>query len=273
MTAPYLLAVVAGDSNAGNGKFFDASLDVRDSNVFQIKHDLTTVQIATEPLDNAGIPARCVGSTLALCRLLSQRGKIPTGYKILIVPCAWAGTAFANYWATTGNRYALDGGGGIGNGLYAMVNAALALDSRNRIWFFDWNHGENDNTTQDVYQNNMIATWGEIRSRVSTALRAPILVAGEPPNRSNPLLGHTPNPGVDAALRNVATYLDSSIYINSDDLTAIDNTSGYVHFPAASHRGGTNNAPGNRDEVVTNPLSERKYAALLQLGWRIRASW
>lgn len=326
-----LIVVLAGDSNAGNGKYYDPSFDTTDMRVSVYNHDSSVKTPAKEPLDNYGMAPNCVGSTLALCRLLSQRGKIPTGFdNILIVPCGCAGTSLAAGganpdWCTTGNRYCLDGGGALGRGLYSMVNGALALNSRNRVWFFDWNQGENDGGTHELYQNNMIATWGEIRSTIATAAYAPILVPGEPPNRCN--IFNVCNTGTVGAQHNVASYLPGSIYIDTSDLNAPDYSNGFVHLPAVSHRGGINNAPqpdaydptrtytaatstssnivtcsnnfvyrsvadgniGNNpitDDgthwqnttahvlgTVANPLSERKYNAILQLGWRIRATW
>lgn len=251
MAAPYLIVGIAGDSNAMTGKYHDPTIDITNSKVFQRKRD-GTVLVANESLDNSGAggtlgppDTTTIGSTLALCRLLATRGKIPSGYSVLIVPGAMGGTAFLNYWATT-PAY-VDGVTGGRRALQPFIdalNAALAIDSRNRLWFFDWNHGENDLIAQQSYQDNMVATWGEIRSTVSTANRAPLLITGEPPNRGDPLLGNTPNAGVDAALRNCTSYLENCAYINTDDLTAYDASNAQIHHTAVSHRGGgANNAP------------------------------
>ena len=297
MAAPYVIVVLAGDSNCGSGDFADAAYDVTNNHVFQLKRDLKTVQVAPAFLDNQGMGATQVGSTVALCNLLDLRGHRPPGYDILICPMGLAGTAFLNYWATTGTRYALDGGKGISPGLYGMVNAALALDSRNRIWFFDWNHGYNETGpagTQYAYTANMIATWGEIRSTVATAARAPLLVTGGPPDFYN--IVHLAPLGVIAAQIDSPNYLDSCAYVDPTDrvsmvgayppTAAIVAASGgptilhsyhpnnnYIHFCAAAHRGGIDNSPSNVGENVLYPLSERKYTALLKLGWRMRASW
>lgn len=271
-----MVVPVCGDSNALQGKY-GTGVDVAGSGIFQYKHDGTIVA-ANEAIDNTGINLTdvevdgsnriAVGSTVALCRLLRDRGHVPAGYSILIVPAAWAGTAFLNYWATTGSRFALDGGGGLTNGFYTQVNGAMASHAQNRLWFFDWNHGANDGgQTQAQYQNNMIATWGEIRSTISGASNTAIIAPGIPHNRVDPALGAQTNlDGVIAAQRNIGSILSNAAYVDCEDITAIDSSNSHIHYPAAAHRGGTNNAPGNVGEVVTNPISERKYAALLRLG-------
>jgi hypothetical protein len=276
MAGPYMVVVLAGDSNSCHGKYADeAGIDQAGSGIFQFKHNETIVA-ANEPLDTSGTSLNydgtghgAVGSTVALCRLLRDRGKVPAGYSILIVPTAWEGTAFLNFWATTGFRYALDGGyGGVTNGFYNMVNKAMATHASNRLWFFDWNHGANDGgQTQAQYQNNMIATWGEIRSTIPGATNVPIIAPGIPPNHVNPAYGASTNfVGVIAAQRNIANILSRAVYVNCEDITMIDSSDNYIHYPAAAHRGGTNNAPGNVGEVVTtNNIAERKYTALLGL--------
>lgn len=282
MAGPYMVVILAGDSNGHYGKYADESgIDLAGDGIFQFKRDGTTA-VANEFIDNAGASSNVdstghgtVGSTVALCRLLRDRGKVPSGYSILIVPQAWGGTPFAGYWATTGNRYALDGGGGHTPGFFEHVADALATHADNRVWFYDWNHGANDaGQTQAQYQNNMIATWGEIRSTVTNGgAWAPIIAPGVPPNRYNPDLGNSNLAGVLAAQRNIGNILSNAAYVDCEDLTTIDSSSSYIHYPAAAHRGGTNNAPGNTGEVVTNPISERKYTALLNLGWKMRATW
>lgn len=293
MTAPYLIVGCAGDSNAAVGKFgLNDGTDLAGSRIFTFRSTWTgagaftgtpTINAADEPLDHKGMGGGTlasgtglVGSTVALCRLLRDRSKLPTGYDILIVPAAHGGTAFANYWATT-PAY-VDGVTGGRRALTPFIDAltyAMALHASNRMWFFDWNHGANDGgQSQTQYANNMVAMWDEIRTTVSTASKSPILVSGIPPNRIDPALGNATNlGGVIAAQQNIASSIQDAIYVDPTGLTAIDSSNGYVHFPAVSHRGGTNNAPGNTGEVVTNSLAERKYTALLQLGWRARMTW
>ena len=294
MAAPYLIVGCAGDSNAAIGKFgLNEGTDLAGSRIFTFRSTWTgagaftgtpTINAADEPLDHKGMGSGTlasgtglVGSTVALCRLLRDRGKLPDGFDILIVPAAHAGTAFADYWATT-PAY-VDGVTGGRRALTPFIDAltyAMALHASNRMWFFDWNHGANDSSqTQQQYTDNMVATFAEIRSTIATASRTPLLVSGIPPNHVDPLLGGdtTHHTGVIAAQQAIAANVPDSIYVDVTGLTSIDNTNDYVHFAAVDHRGGTNNAPGNTSEVQTNPLSERKYNALLQIGWPARMTW
>ncbi len=252
-----LIVPIAGDSNSINGESLSATPDdVTNSSVLML--NIATVggtpatRLAKETDLEGGTYGQGSGSggvfaasTFALCKALLAAGLMPSGYdNVILVPTAWAGTAFLNYWATTGNRYALDGGGGRTHGFYDCVNAALGLSTGNRIWFFDWGHGMNDGgQTQTQYQNNMLATWGEIRSTLSGgAAYAPILVTGGPPDRIDPDLGAQTNlSGVFAAQAAVESYLPNSYYVDPTGLHSYCNNR-FVHFSAASHRGGVDNS-------------------------------
>lgn len=247
---PDLIVPIAGDSNAGHGSAWISSDDNTVSNILML--DNTTVGgtpstiLATETaLDgtgskgNASMGGNTVGSALALVKLLVARGYKPPGYtNVILVGGAAAGTAFLNEWATTGSRTAL-------NAFESYVDAALGLTSGNRIWFYNWDHGENDGgQTQAQYQNNMIATWGEIRARYGSngGLYAPILVSGCPPDRQDSDLGRQVNMGGPiAAQQNIANVLQNAIYIDPTGLNS-DFEQGFVHFSAASQRGGADNS-------------------------------
>src|SRR3972149_3303733 len=273
---PSLIIGLAGDSNGMWGKYrLTDGTDNAGSGINQYKQN-STVAVANEPLDNVdyvlddvGTDGQ-IGSTVALARLLRDGGYGPTGYDILLVPHFDAGSDFATHWAVDGTRLAL-------NDFLTRMSAAVALEAGNRVWFFDWNEGANDTgRTEAQWQGYMVAMWAEIRATVATALYAPVLVTGIPPNAVNPALGNnTGLGGVIAAQQNVESYLANSKYIDVADITDIDNTDLYKHFTAAAHRGGTNNAPGNTSETYTvaNSLAGRKSAAFQTLGYPRRMTW
>src|SRR5690242_7733891 len=118
-----LLGVLdVGDSNGHSGESYDAAVDVTNSRVWQFDRSTFTPIQASDPnlwsstFGHQGMSANQVGSTLSLCRKLVDRGMVPNGYDLCIIPVCWAGTSFATSWSTTGSRNALDGGGSIVHG-------------------------------------------------------------------------------------------------------------------------------------------------------------
>lgn len=273
---PSLIIGLAGDSNGMWGKYrLTDGTDDAGPGINQYRQN-GTVAAANEPLDNVNYTLDDVGtdgqigSTVALARQLRDNGNVTPGYDILIVPHCFAGSDFANYWSVGGTRLELDN-------FMDRLSAAVALEVGNRIWFFDWNEGANDTgRTEAQWQAFMEDMWAEIRSTVSTASTAPVLVTGIPPNAVNPALGNnTGLGGVQAAQQNVESYLSNSKYISVSDITDIDNTDLHKHFTAAAHRGGTNNAPGNTGETYTAAtcLAGRKRAALMPYLLTRRVAW
>src|SRR6185312_15111692 len=106
---PSLGIVQIGDSNMESGETLNSGVDdVTDSRIMMLKGDLTTA-VATETLlnaNNSGMASGRAGSTLAMVRAAYAGGKVPAGFdSVYIIPTAWAGTAFTNFWSTTGSRF------------------------------------------------------------------------------------------------------------------------------------------------------------------------
>lgn len=249
MIEPSLIIPILGDSNAGSGESWTSSDDVTHSQVLMLdRNSLNTTpatMLATETLlqngshGNAGMSSSVVGDSVALAKLLAQRGNIPQGFaNIILVGAAWAGTAFPGQWAITGARAALDGS----NGFYSMVEAALGLNSGNRIWFFDWVFGANC-FGDGSFESESQALFTEIRSSakgLAGAAAAPILVTGIPPDRVT-INGSTGSGSVTGPQQTCSSWLPNSYYVDPSGLHSyMDN--GFVHFNAASHRGGTDNS-------------------------------
>jgi len=253
-----LIVPIIGDSNTGCGEFHLSSDDTIDPAIWMIDRSTVKTTPAIIPctesiLDanngakgNIGMIANSVGSTLALCRLLSSRGKIPPGYdKIILAGYAWAGTAFVNQWAVTGSRLALDGDGTNGNpGFYAVTGAALALDPNNRIWFYDWS-GFGANASTDVnFQSEAAAMFAEMRSTLRSGSSAPVLVTPPPPDRAPVSLGGaTGLVTITAIQANCAAWLPNSYYVDPTGLPSeMGGTQPFIHYSAAAQRGGVDNS-------------------------------
>jgi hypothetical protein len=340
----FLIGAIGGDSNAGSGATLDATLDNATlAGVYMFdRANPGTPRLATSALmeqganGNQGMSANRVGSSVKFFQNLMSRGKIRPDCNLLLVGCAQAGTAFQNYWATTGSRLALGATTDNGSGtFYGQINAALALGTNSRMLSVDWNHGENDgSTTQTQYQNNIIGTFGEVRANIPTAERIPILVTGCPPDRQDPNLGAQVNMGgVCLAQQNVASYLENAVYVDPTGLHSYLNGGsggggGFVHFTRNAHLGGVDNSlsigsewasgttyaaqavnvikvvlgsdgwyyyskqagnlgndpsldtPGTwwgktyqYGQTESNPLSERKYNALINMKWPMTCTW
>jgi hypothetical protein len=160
---------------------------------------------------------------------------------------------------------------------------------------------------QTPYTAHMISLWAEIRSMYTTAAMAPLLVVGPPPDRSNivndegigAITAHLDslnyldncayvdptdgNVGVHGYPTNgvsmVGAYPATAALVAADGGPKILHSAyphnNYIHFKANSHRGGLDNSFGsdgttatNTGETVVYPLSERKYTALMKMGWR-----
>lgn len=260
-----LLVPIMGDSNTGSGEFFDGSLDTTTPTLLQVTRSggftPSVLAVAREPLAEVSMGANDIGGTTKLCQLLISGGHVPPFVKqIIMVPAGIAGTglnpAENNAWNVNSGglagRQALDGGsetGGTGNGLYGMLNQALSFHPTARIWFFVWIEGANDGgMTQGAWTSAAQALFSEIRGLYPSGALAPILFTGIPPNRVDPLLGGQVNlGGVIAAHQNIAANLSGAIYIDPNNPTVLQSylDNGFVHFCAASHRGGTDNSNTN----------------------------
>jgi hypothetical protein len=253
--ASLIVTLPISDSNQGSGESWLSSDDVIDPSIFMFDRSTTTTTPTIIPAQesilnahngskgNISMIANSVGDTIALCKLLIQRGKLPVGYdKIIIVGTAWAGTAFPGYWAVTGTRYALDGGGGLDHGYIAQVNAALGLDPANRIWFHDSSFGANCGGDAS-FQSEFIATTAEVRG-LRTGASAPILLTPSPPDRANAALGGATSLAALTAIQaNCANWLPNSYYIDPTGLPSeMGGIQSFIHYSAASHRGGVDNS-------------------------------
>ena len=263
-SADTLLVPIMGDSNSGSGQFFNATYDTTLAGLYQIKHD-HTFPLAQEPLDLISMGANEVGPTTKLCQFLINNGHVPAGVvRIVMIPCSWAGTGLSliagntGYWNAAGSRWALDGGNGIavGNGLYGMINAAKAAYPKNRIWFFNWIEGANDGgNTQAVETAQMQALFAEIRGIYPDAVAAPILVGGIPPDRINPQMGYEVNLNdVIAAQQNISSNISRAYYIDSTTPSVLHSylSQNFVHYNAASHRGGAYNDSKNTSTSIVS---------------------
>ena len=277
-----LIVPIMGDSNSGSGQYFNASYDTTRSSLHQIKHD-HTFPVAQEPLDLISMSANYVGPTTKLCQFLIDNGHVPAGVvRIIMVPCGWAGTGLSppGYWNVTGDRYALDGASGIpgvNNGLYGMINAAKAAYPNNKIWFFNLIEGANDGSwAASSWVAAMQAMWSEIRGVYPDSVNAPILVSGIPPDRLNTQLGYVVNlGGIVIAQQAIGSYVSGAYYVDPTTPTVLHSYlgNGFVHYSAASHRGGNYNASNDKATsiasgsynsgtgVVTLTLSEKINAA------------
>lgn len=254
---PSLIVPIIGDSNSCFSGVRIAADNVTDSAIWMLdRASLATtpaIMLATEVLleDSSrgnlvgtATPNTLIGSTLALIKLLVARGKVPSGYdKVVIVGTGWSGTAMVNQWAVTGTRLCLDGGAGE-LGFFTMVQAALALDSANRIWFFD-QAGFGANCSGDaIFQSEQVAMWAEMRSTLRTGLSAPVLITPPPPDRAAVALGGaTGLVTITSILANCANWLPNSYYCDAVGLPSeMGNTQPFIHYSAASQRGGVDNS-------------------------------
>jgi hypothetical protein len=240
-----------GDSNTGSGQYFNATYDTTRATLGQIKHDYSIVLPSQEPLDLISMVANYVGSTSRLCQFLIDNGHVPAGVaRIIMVPCGWAGTGLNpggnSAWNVAGTRYALDGGGGIpvGNGLYGMINHAKSAYPNNKIWFFNWIEGANDGSwTAAAWAAAFAALFSEVRGIYPDAVSAPILGTPYPPDRVNPQMGYEVNLQSYAQYQSAVTAVSGGYYIDPTTPTILhsylDNS--FVHYNAASHRGGQYN--------------------------------
>lgn len=253
---PSLIVPIIGDSNAGFGGVRLSSDNDTNPMIWMLDRSTlgsTPAIVAASELlledssrgNTMGGVVTTVGSSLALIKLLVERNKVPAGYdKIILVGTAWAGTAMVNYWAVTGNRYALDGGGGLTYGFYAMVNAALGLDPANRIWFYDW-AGFGANCSGDSnFQSEVAAMFAEMRSTLRTGASAPVIVTPSPPDRATiGLGGATGLSAITAIQANCADWLPNSYYVSAVGLPSeMGNNQPFIHYSAASARGGVDNS-------------------------------
>lgn len=243
------LAVAMGDSNNGSGQYFNASYDTTSPTVFQIEH--TTgwpVIVAQEPLNQLSMSANEVGPHTKLAQLLVANGRVPANIqRIIIIPNGWAGTGLSlvagntGYWNVNGSRQALDAT----NGLYATIDAAKAAYPNSQIAYFNWIEGANDGSwNQAAWTAAMQALFAEIRSRYPDSVNAPVLVTGIPPDRTNTSLGYQVNLApIIAGQQAIAANLTRSIYIDPSAAPVLHSylDNGFVHFNAASHRGGIPN--------------------------------
>lgn len=238
-----LIVPCIGDSNNGSGEAFDATYDTSVAGIYQLKHDFTVVQ-AQDPLDQRSMSS--IGSIVKTCQLLLSNGHVwPHVTRVVILPCAWAGTgatiASGGYWNVGGVRYALDGGSGLTHGYYAMVNQAKSLYPNSKIWFHDVSLGTNDGgAAAGVLSTALQNLVSEIRGIYADA-SSPFLFLGVPPDRINLLLGgQTIFTNVVSDLQNIGSHISNSYYIDPTGAASyFDN--GWVHFNAATHRGGVEN--------------------------------
>ncbi len=157
----YDIFLIAGQSNAFNGRYLDLSLDKHDLRILQLGRAGTAdyrLLLAIEPLQHHSVTDSAIGFALPFAKLYADT-YLEKGRKVLLIPCAENGSGFINgRW----NR---------GNPLYEdavdRVNYCLRTFPGSNIKGILWHQGEADVSFGPAYHRALDGMIQSMRNEIS----------------------------------------------------------------------------------------------------------
>jgi len=200
----------------------------------QITSDITPL-LHPRNADNFADPSKQLGPGDYIARQLKTNGYIPSGYDVLIVPCARGGTSLTvgdEEWKPTAPLGEL-----MQNAIDRCTNAvaaAQAVDSNSYFAGFAWGQGENDaganpSATEGDYLTAFNQVVDQIRTNVPTAADCWVMITSMPPKFTQDRSGAQ---AIEAAHRRAALegtnifFTQGPAGLNSDS----------AHYNAAGYR-------------------------------------
>ena len=221
-----------GQSNSeGYGPTVDGNYDYSSPDILQYPGNGTYEKkliVASEPLmHRTGANTGCIGFHLGFARLYTA----VTGFKVILIPCAWGGTGFSSgtHTWTAGNP-----GGDLYE--YAIANTLKLLDLNSKYVLKGvlWHQGETD-AGFSAYAASLDAMISGMRARLGL-LSLPFIVGELVPSW---ILGNTDRQAINDILKQTPNRVLNTYCVSSEGLTPINSggsESDKIHFSAASQR-------------------------------------